>query len=193
MEDWAEIRRLHRAEGMAIKAITRRLGVSRNTVRRALAAHEPPRYERARRGSIVDAVEPQIRVLLRPSVDFLREKSGRQPQDLIRPPQLAILALQLRDPRLLHRHRLRRGRSARRTALLGAVHPVPQRFGVHTQLAGDLGDRSTPRAEFAFKLTHHRHGTFLHFNRVLARCCHAVHPSQNQWPPTNPVRSIDSA
>jgi transposase len=64
MEDWAEIRRLHRAEGMAIKAITRRLGVSRNTVRRALAAHEPPHYKRARKGSIVDAVEPQIRVLL---------------------------------------------------------------------------------------------------------------------------------
>ena len=64
MEDWAEIRRLHRAEGMAIKAITRRLGVSRNTVRRALAAHAPPRYERVRKGSIVDAVEPQIRVLL---------------------------------------------------------------------------------------------------------------------------------
>ena len=37
MEDWAEIRRLHRAEGMAIKAIARRLGLARNTVRAALA------------------------------------------------------------------------------------------------------------------------------------------------------------
>ena len=37
VEDWAEIRRLHRAEGMPIKAIARRLGVARNTVRRALA------------------------------------------------------------------------------------------------------------------------------------------------------------
>jgi transposase len=46
MEDWAEIRRLSRAEGMAIKAIARRLGVARNTVKRALAAHEPPRYVR---------------------------------------------------------------------------------------------------------------------------------------------------
>ena len=27
MEDWAEIRRLHRAEGMPIKAIVRKLGV----------------------------------------------------------------------------------------------------------------------------------------------------------------------
>ncbi len=64
MEDWAEIRRLHRAERMAIKAICRRLGVSRNTVRKALASHEPPRYQRAAKGSIVDAVEPQIRALL---------------------------------------------------------------------------------------------------------------------------------
>ncbi|MEU8425611.1 IS21 family transposase [Micromonospora sp. NPDC048835] len=64
VEDWAEIRRLHRAEGMAIKAIARRLEVSRNTVRKALASHEPPRYQRAVKGSIVDAVEPQIRVLL---------------------------------------------------------------------------------------------------------------------------------
>jgi len=64
VEDWAEIRRLHRAEGMPIKAIVRQLGVSRNTVRRALAADAPPRYRRPAKGSIVDAVEPQIRALL---------------------------------------------------------------------------------------------------------------------------------
>ncbi|MBB4778484.1 IS21 family transposase [Actinomadura livida] len=65
VEDWAEIRRLHRAEGMPIKAIARRLGIARNTVRKALAASEPPKYQRARKGSIVDAVEPQIRALLK--------------------------------------------------------------------------------------------------------------------------------
>ena len=54
-EDWAEIRRLHRAEGMGIKAIARRLGVARNTVRDALRSDEPPRYERAGPGSAVDA------------------------------------------------------------------------------------------------------------------------------------------
>jgi DNA-binding transcriptional regulator LsrR (DeoR family) len=32
VEDWAEIRRLHRAQGMGIKAIARRLGIARNTV-----------------------------------------------------------------------------------------------------------------------------------------------------------------
>jgi len=64
VEDWAEIRRLHRAEGMPIKAIARRLGVGRNTVRRALAADAAPKYERPAKGSIVDDVEPQIRELL---------------------------------------------------------------------------------------------------------------------------------
>ena len=65
VEDWAEIRRLHRVEGVAIKAIARRLGVSRNAVRRALARDAPPKYVRAPKGSIVDAVEPAIRELLR--------------------------------------------------------------------------------------------------------------------------------
>ena len=64
MEDWAEIRRLHRAEGVPIKEIARRLGVARNTVRAALASDRPPQYERAPRGSVVDAFEPQIRALL---------------------------------------------------------------------------------------------------------------------------------
>jgi transposase len=64
VEDWAEIRRLHRAEGMPIKAIARRMGISKNTVKRALAAEEAPKYRRAGRGSIVDAVEPRIRELL---------------------------------------------------------------------------------------------------------------------------------
>jgi transposase len=65
VEDWAEIRRLRRAEGMPILAIARVMGVSRNTVKRALASDGPPRYQRPRRGSIVDAVDPRIRELLR--------------------------------------------------------------------------------------------------------------------------------
>ena len=65
VEDWAEIRRLHRVERMPIKAIARTLGVSRNAVRRALARDAPPKYERAAKGSVVDAVEPRIRELLR--------------------------------------------------------------------------------------------------------------------------------
>jgi transposase len=63
-EDWAEIRRLHRAEQMPIKQIARVIGVSKNTVKRALAAAGPPRYQRLARESIVDPVEPQVRELL---------------------------------------------------------------------------------------------------------------------------------
>ncbi len=64
MEDWAEIRRLHRAEQMPIKAIAQVLGISRNTVKPALRSEGPPKYERALRGSVVDEVEPRIRELL---------------------------------------------------------------------------------------------------------------------------------
>jgi len=64
VEDWAEIRRLHRAEGVPIKEIARRLGVARNTVRAALASDRPPKYERPSRGSVVDPFEPAIRALL---------------------------------------------------------------------------------------------------------------------------------
>jgi transposase len=64
LEEWAEVRRLHRAEGVPIKEIARRLGLARNTVRAALRADVPPSRERGPRGSIVDAVEPQVRALL---------------------------------------------------------------------------------------------------------------------------------
>jgi IS30 family transposase len=64
VDDWAEIRRLHLSEQMPAKAIARRLGLARNTVRTALAADEPPTYERAPAGSKVDGFEPAIRALL---------------------------------------------------------------------------------------------------------------------------------
>jgi transposase len=64
VEDWAEIRRLHRAERMPIKVIARVLGCSKNTVKNALAADQPPTYRRESRGSLVDGVEPRIREML---------------------------------------------------------------------------------------------------------------------------------
>ncbi len=53
-----------RAEGMPIKAISRRLGISRNTVKRALGSVGPPKYERPPKGSASDEFEPRIRALL---------------------------------------------------------------------------------------------------------------------------------
>ena len=64
VEDWAEIRRLHRAEGLPIKQIARIKNVSRNTVRAALRSDGPPKYERAAKGSVADGFEPRIRELL---------------------------------------------------------------------------------------------------------------------------------
>jgi transposase len=65
VEDWAEIRRLHRTEGLSARAVARRLGISRSTVLRALASNRPPVYRRAPKGSAVDAVEPAVRELLK--------------------------------------------------------------------------------------------------------------------------------
>jgi transposase len=65
VEDWAEIRRLHRAEGMSIKAIAVRLGIARNTVRAAVRSQTAPKYERTRAGSVVDPVDAEVRELLR--------------------------------------------------------------------------------------------------------------------------------
>ncbi|MCX5208240.1 IS21 family transposase [Kitasatospora sp. NBC_00240] len=65
VEDWAEIRRLHRAEGLSARAVARQLGISRGTVLRALASDRPPKYQRPLKGSAVDAVEPAIRELLK--------------------------------------------------------------------------------------------------------------------------------
>jgi transposase len=50
---------------MPIAAIARTLGVSRNTVKAALASDGPPRYERAEQPRLADGFEPRIREVLR--------------------------------------------------------------------------------------------------------------------------------
>lgn len=64
VEDWAEIRRLYRSEGLSKAAIARHLGISRNTVAAALKSDRPPKYQRPPAGSVVDAYETRIRMLL---------------------------------------------------------------------------------------------------------------------------------
>lgn len=104
MEDWAEIRRLHRAETMPIKAIARRMGISKNTVKSALAADAPPKYQRTIKGSIVDAAEPQIRNLLREFPDMpatvIAERIGWQRSLTVLKERVRILRPQYRpvDP-----------------------------------------------------------------------------------------------
>lgn len=64
VEDWAEIRRLRRSEGMSISQISRVVGLARNTVKTALNSNSPPKYRREPAGSLVDGFEPRIRELL---------------------------------------------------------------------------------------------------------------------------------
>ncbi|TLM82972.1 IS21 family transposase [Pseudarthrobacter sp. NamE2] len=64
VEDWALIRRLHLAEGESMRSIAARLGISRNTVAKAVSSDSPPAYARAPQDSGIKAVEPAIRALL---------------------------------------------------------------------------------------------------------------------------------
>ena len=64
VEDWAEIRRLHMAEGLPIKQIARVMKVFRRCVPRS-GPDGPPRYVREAAGSVADEFEPRIRELLR--------------------------------------------------------------------------------------------------------------------------------
>ena len=64
VEDWAEIRRLHKVEKLSKRAIAERLGIHRNTVSHALASDEPPRYQREQRASVLDPYKPKIHALL---------------------------------------------------------------------------------------------------------------------------------
>jgi len=60
LEQWADIRRLYRVDGVSIREISRRTGLHRRTIRRALAAPEPPTYEREPAGSKVDPFKDWI-------------------------------------------------------------------------------------------------------------------------------------
>lgn len=53
LEEWVDIVSLHR-QGLGIREITRKLGISRNTVRLALKRARPPAYERPVRPSKLD-------------------------------------------------------------------------------------------------------------------------------------------
>jgi transposase len=54
VEQWAEIRRMHKVQGLSIREIARRTGRDRNTVRTALRSEGPPRYRRRPKPSKLD-------------------------------------------------------------------------------------------------------------------------------------------
>ncbi len=65
VQDWAEVHRLHHREGVSQAAISRRLGMSRNTVARLLALRQPPRYARPPGGSKLDPFKDAVVAMLR--------------------------------------------------------------------------------------------------------------------------------
>jgi transposase len=65
VEQWAEIRRMHFVEGLAIKEIARRTGRDRKTIRKAIRRAEPPGYSRPPVASKLDPHRDQIAQLLR--------------------------------------------------------------------------------------------------------------------------------
>ena len=70
VEEWAEIRRLHKVEKLSKRAIARRLGIHRDTVTRALESDEPRRHERQARASKLDPYKPKIHALLAENSDL---------------------------------------------------------------------------------------------------------------------------
>ena len=65
VEQWAEIRRMHRVERRSIREIHRLTGLHRATIRRAVVSDEPPRYRRVAGASKLDRfklwIEEQLR------------------------------------------------------------------------------------------------------------------------------------
>ena len=74
VEQWAEIRRMHRVERLSIREISKRTGLHRKTIRRALAAETPPRYARPPAVSKLDPFQEWICEQLRadPGIQSLR-------------------------------------------------------------------------------------------------------------------------
>lgn len=81
VEQWAELRRLHFSEGVAIRELARRFGLHRKTVRRALARAEPPKYTRARTPSKLDPFKDEVHRLLKdePRLPAVRIRELLQP------------------------------------------------------------------------------------------------------------------
>jgi hypothetical protein len=64
VQDWAQIRYLHGSEGLSVRAIAARLGLSRDTVSRTVKSSSPPRYARVSGPSAFDPFEGHVRQLL---------------------------------------------------------------------------------------------------------------------------------
>jgi hypothetical protein len=60
VEQWAEVRRMKRVDGLSARRISEKTGLARDTVARLLAAEKPPQYSRAPAGSMLDPFKEWI-------------------------------------------------------------------------------------------------------------------------------------
>lgn len=75
MEEFAEIRRIARTEGLSINALAKRFGVHRRTIRQALASAQPPARKAPERAAPkLDAVRELIDDMLRQDIDAPRKQ-----------------------------------------------------------------------------------------------------------------------
>lgn len=81
VEQWAELRSEHFVRGVSIKQLVARTGLSRNTVRAALRAPQPPKYERVPAGSKLDPFKDEIHRLLKSDAAL----PGQRIRELIAP------------------------------------------------------------------------------------------------------------
>ena len=81
VELWAELRREYFVRGVSIKKLARRTGLSRNTIRKALRADEPPAYRREGAGSMLDPFKDEIHRLLKddPTLTGVRVREELEP------------------------------------------------------------------------------------------------------------------
>ncbi len=81
VEQWAEIRRLHFIEKVGIRALSRRFGVHRDTIRRAIRNADPPKYARAPRPSQLEPFKDEVHRLLKddPHLPAVRIRELLQP------------------------------------------------------------------------------------------------------------------
>jgi len=121
VEQWAQIRRMKHVEGLSQREIRRRTGLHRDTIRRALACSEPPRYgPRPRRPSKLDPYLQVIEELLADEPTLSAVRIGEEIDALGYEGSMTILNVLLRElrprylppPRSFQRTRYRPGELA---------------------------------------------------------------------------------
>ena len=70
VEEWAWLRQEHFVNGVSIKKLVARTGLSRNTIRRALRSDRPPAYGRRAAGSKLDPFKEEVHALLRSDAEI---------------------------------------------------------------------------------------------------------------------------